>query len=1136
MNITQDMNQVPINRAQEARVQAGARSNNPTSRPQGGRRPCRLFLGTLAALACGLAGNVRAAAPVTYTYYTATDAADTSWVSPPNSVPLKAVNWGGGDTVYGGVTWLNGTYGGVAYNDAAPIPMWFSIPGIDWGWNYGGFYPGGPALLTQGAYQGASCRVDIGGLTAGTRYLVQFVLADSRGGGVDGRQISIQSRLNVTGDSDFLRFAYADGRYAVVTADFTADATQVAFEPTMGDGTQINGVQVHEWTSAVRTITASAPVGATITPAGAVRVADGGSRTFTIAGSMTFAVTDVLVDDVPQGPVTSYTFTNVTADHTIVVLGEAATTTISGNVLGLPAGEEATVTVVNTATAEKATATTSAGAYSVTAGNGTYSVSARGSGLLWAPAVQVVVSGASVVKDITLIATPLIDIRADGMPIGPIASAANTGTLGGSFAPSGNGPSVDVVNGKQAMQFTGSGYLQLGVGAPAGLIGNATTPPVYSHIAWVYRPNLDGGPNVFLSWAPYPQGALWQYGFPGERYADHWAAGWDMWWSGQCPPAGSWHSLVTTCDGVTEKLYIDGNSTPALSVGLGGNKNFQNGSNNYPVRVGAMGWWDGADPDRYYTGAIASVQVWPFAIAAADVAAAAAAIAPVEPANAHTIHASADANSSITPTGDVVVADGGSQTFTMTAGMQYNISDVVVDSVSEGVRNSWTFSGVTGDHTISVSSILATTHIMGIVSGLPAGETAQVTAKGATGSATVTTGTDGSYVILAGNGTYTVTARGSGLLSAGPLPVTISDVDATLDMVLTTTPLVDLRADALPTGSVSSATNTGTLGGNLVPTGANPSVGAAGGKKAVLFNRTPLALKDSGGSLIAPPAAILGANGGPTPKYTVSAWLYRDSIAETSPWSAGWLSWSVGDHCAWFQYNGGNDGWGHCVDYWGSGYGTINYPGGAPAAGAWYHFCVTCDGSTTTLWITYPDGSVHSTSSGGSGFFYPDSSIYIGEIAPSHEGGRPFIGGIASLELWNVSITAADLPMIRAIAPPADATTPYQNWLTANGNLPNTAANLQTFAFGLDLTGGASPVTVAPNPTVGEFKYTRRKDTGLAFGYESSTTLDNWQPFTPVAPTPTVAGINDSLEEVTIQIPADLLANPSLFVRVKVAE
>ena len=352
-----------------------------------------------------------------------------------------------------------------------------------------------------------------------------------------------------------------------------------------------------------------------------------------------------------------------------------------------------------------------------------------------------------------------------------------------------------------------------------------------------------------------------------------------------------------------------------------------------------------------------------------------------------------------------------------------------------------------------------------------------------------------------------------------------------------TAPLVDLRPTGLPEGAIASITNIGTLGGNFVAVGADPIVGAAIGKRALVFNSSPMSLFTTGGTPIAPPTAIVGAAGRP-PRYTVSAWLYRDSIVETDPWSAGWLSWSVGDHCAWFQYNGGNDGWGHCVDYWGAGFGTIDYPGGAPTAGAWYHFCATCDGGSTTLWITYPGGSVLSASSGGSGYFYPDSAIFIGEIAPSQDGGRPFIGSMASLEIWDAPITVADLPTIRAFAPPTDAVTltPYQLWLANHGNLPDTPENLQSYAFGLDLTAGASPVMVVPTPATGQFTFTRRKDTGLTFDYESSATLANWQSFTPDAPTPTVTDIDASREEVTIQIPTDLLAVPKLFVRVKVTQ
>jgi hypothetical protein len=65
------------------------------------------------------------------------------------------------------------------------------------------------------------------------------------------------------------------------------------------------------------TITVTAGAGGTITPAGPVSVAHGGSATFVIAPDVGFAVSDVTVDGVSQGPVTTYTFANVTAAHVI---------------------------------------------------------------------------------------------------------------------------------------------------------------------------------------------------------------------------------------------------------------------------------------------------------------------------------------------------------------------------------------------------------------------------------------------------------------------------------------------------------------------------------------------------------------------------------------------------------------------------------------------------------------------------------------------------------------------------------------------------------------------------------------------------------------------------------------------------
>ena len=110
------------------------------------------------------------------------------------------------------------------------------------------------------------------------------------------------------------------------------------------------------------------------------------------------------------------------------------------------------------------------------------------------------------------------------------------------------------------------------------------------------------------------------------------------------------------------------------------------------------------------------------------------------------ITTSADANGSITPSGavgnPVVVARGGSQTFTITPNAGYRIADVLVDGGSVGAVGTYTFSNVQANHTIS----------------------ATFTQGAATNTITATSGANGSVtpagvqtVALGGNQTYTIT-------------------------------------------------------------------------------------------------------------------------------------------------------------------------------------------------------------------------------------------------------------------------------------------------------------------------------------------------------------------------------------------
>ena len=74
------------------------------------------------------------------------------------------------------------------------------------------------------------------------------------------------------------------------------------------------------------TITASSAAGGAIAPSGATTVVEGGEQTYTIITAPGYRVLDVLIDGVSIGAVETYTFSAVTADHTIDVAFEPVPT------------------------------------------------------------------------------------------------------------------------------------------------------------------------------------------------------------------------------------------------------------------------------------------------------------------------------------------------------------------------------------------------------------------------------------------------------------------------------------------------------------------------------------------------------------------------------------------------------------------------------------------------------------------------------------------------------------------------------------------------------------------------------------------------------------------------------------------
>lgn len=76
-------------------------------------------------------------------------------------------------------------------------------------------------------------------------------------------------------------------------------------------------------------ITVTAPTNGTISPSGIIAVGSGGSRSFTITPATGYNIADVRVDGASVGAVSSYTFTNVRANHTISAAFSARTYNIT---------------------------------------------------------------------------------------------------------------------------------------------------------------------------------------------------------------------------------------------------------------------------------------------------------------------------------------------------------------------------------------------------------------------------------------------------------------------------------------------------------------------------------------------------------------------------------------------------------------------------------------------------------------------------------------------------------------------------------------------------------------------------------------------------------------------------------------
>ena len=377
-----------------------------------------------------------------------------------------------------------------------------------------------------------------------------------------------------------------------------------------------------------RTITASAGAGGSISPSGAVAVDSGSSRTFTITPAVGYHVADVLVDGVSAGTVTSYTFTNVVANHTIWV--SFAT--------------DGSITY---------TITPSSGAHGSVSPSGVQTVVSGGSLTFTTTAdsgyhiADVLVDGVSagavgtytftnVVADHTIAAT----FEAD--PPAPFTITASAGA-NGSIAPSG---AQTVTSGSNAL-FTmtpASGYHVADVLVDGVSVG-AVTSYTFTNVVANHTISVSFATTGFITYTITPSSGA----------------------HGTISPSGA------------QTVIVGGSLTFAATA--------DSGCHIADVLV-----------DGVSAGAVST---YTFTNVTADHTIAA--TFEANPPLTFTITASAGANGSIAPSGAQTVSSGSNASFAITPASGYHVADVLVDGASVGAVGSYTFTNVTANHTISVS-------------------------------------------------------------------------------------------------------------------------------------------------------------------------------------------------------------------------------------------------------------------------------------------------------------------------------------------------------------------------------------------------------------------------------------------------
>ena len=437
-------------------------------------------------------------------------------------------------------------------------------------------------------------------------------------------------------------------------------------------------------------ITASTGAGGSITPNGATTVNYGASQAYTVTAAAGYGIADVKVDGISVGPVGTYSFASVSANHSI-----SATFALNSYTITASAGTGGSITpsgatTLNYGASQSYTIVAatgygiadvkvdgasvgSVGSYSFASVSANHTISATFALISYTITASAGVggsitpNGAATVnygasQAYTIIAAAgygIADVKVDGTSVGPVgsysfASVSANHTISATF----------VLNSYTITSSTGPGGSITPLGVTTLNFGASQSYTIAAATGYGIADVKVDGVSV---------GAVSSYNFGNVT-------------------AG--HSIVAAFAANSYTISASADSYGTISP-VGATTMNWGGSQTYTMTPKTGYHVAGLTVDGSLIGAVTS---YTFSnINANHTISAAFAI------NTYTVTAGAGSGGAISPAGISVVNYGGSQMYSITPATGYHVSDVKVDGSSVGAVTSYTFSKVTGDHTIAAT-------------------------------------------------------------------------------------------------------------------------------------------------------------------------------------------------------------------------------------------------------------------------------------------------------------------------------------------------------------------------------------------------------------------------------------------------